>query len=49
MSAGENAPMQGLADRRGPLISIKIVELAGIGPAPLCCTLLADLAPTLFT
>ena len=27
----------------GPLAGIKIVELAGIGPSPLCCSLLADL------
>ena len=27
----------------GPLAGIRILELAGIGPAPLCCTLLADL------
>jgi alpha-methylacyl-CoA racemase len=27
----------------GPLAAIRVVELAGIGPAPLCCTLLADL------
>ena len=35
--------MQGLEERAGPLTGIKVVELAGIGPAPLCCTLLADL------
>ncbi len=35
--------MQGLKERAGPLTGIKVVELAGIGPAPLCCTLLADL------
>jgi alpha-methylacyl-CoA racemase len=27
----------------GPLTGIKVVELAGIGPAPMCATLLADL------
>jgi len=27
----------------GPLAGMKIVELAGIGPAPMCCMLLADL------
>jgi alpha-methylacyl-CoA racemase len=27
----------------GPLTGIKIVEIAGIGPAPLCCSLLADM------
>ncbi len=29
--------------RGGPLAGIRVVELAGIGPAPLCCSLLADL------
>ena len=27
----------------GPLAGLKIVELAGIGPAPLCCSLMGDL------
>ena len=27
----------------GPLTGLKIVELAGIGPAPLCCSLMGDL------
>src|SRR5262245_52295966 len=27
----------------GPLTGIRIVELGGIGPAPFCCMLLADL------
>ena len=27
----------------GPLIGVKIVELSGIGPAPLCCALLSDM------
>ncbi len=27
----------------GPLAGLKVVELAGIGPAPLCCALLADM------
>lgn len=27
----------------GPLAKLRVIELAGIGPAPLCCTLLADL------
>ncbi|MDA1101250.1 MAG: CaiB/BaiF CoA-transferase family protein [Proteobacteria bacterium] len=27
----------------GPLVGIKVIELAGIGPAPLCCTLLSDM------
>lgn len=34
----EKAKAQG-----GPLAGIKIVEIAGIGPAPLCCSLLADM------
>jgi crotonobetainyl-CoA:carnitine CoA-transferase CaiB-like acyl-CoA transferase len=29
--------------RAGPLASVKIVELAGIGPSPMCAMLLADL------
>jgi alpha-methylacyl-CoA racemase len=31
-----------MADRTGPLHGIKIIELAGIGPAPYACMLLAD-------
>jgi alpha-methylacyl-CoA racemase len=27
----------------GPLAGVKVIELAGIGPAPLCCTLLSDM------
>ncbi len=27
----------------GPLAGVKVIELAGIGPAPLCCSLLADM------
>jgi alpha-methylacyl-CoA racemase len=30
----------------GPLAGRKIIELAGIGPAPMCCMLLADLGAT---
>lgn len=29
--------------KTGPLVGLKVVELAGIGPAPLCATLLADM------
>ena len=29
--------------RTGPLVGVKVVELAGIGPAPLCCALLSDM------
>lgn len=32
--------------RSGPLKGLKVVELAGIGPAPLCAMLLADLGAT---
>ena len=32
--------------RKGPLAGIKIVELAGIGPGPMCAMLLADLGAT---
>ena len=31
------------ADRRGPLAGLRVVELAGVGPAPFCAMLLADL------
>ena len=30
----------------GPLAGIKVVELAGIGPGPMCAMLLADLGAT---
>ncbi|WP_149538160.1 CoA transferase [Siccirubricoccus phaeus] len=30
----------------GPLAGIKVLELAGIGPAPMCAMLLADLGAT---
>jgi len=30
-------------EKRGPLEGLKVIELAGIGPAPLACTLLADM------
>jgi alpha-methylacyl-CoA racemase len=29
--------------RRGPLVGIRVIELAGIGPAPFCAMMLADL------
>ena len=32
-----------LLDRAGPLASVRVVELAGLGPAPYCAMLLADL------
>jgi alpha-methylacyl-CoA racemase len=32
--------------RKGPLTGLKIVELAGLGPAPMCAMLLADLGAT---
>ena len=28
---------------KGPLDGLKVIELAGIGPAPFCATLLADM------
>jgi len=34
------------ASRTGPLAGIKVVELAGIGPGPMCAMLLADLGAT---
>ncbi len=30
-------------ENTGPLVGVKVIELAGIGPAPLCCTLLSDM------
>ncbi|HEX4894928.1 MAG TPA: CaiB/BaiF CoA-transferase family protein [Solimonas sp.] len=35
-----------LPTRRGPLAGIKVIELAGIGPGPMCAMLLADLGAT---
>ena len=32
-----------MAGRQGPLADLRVVELAGIGPAPFCAMLLADL------
>jgi alpha-methylacyl-CoA racemase len=32
-----------LAPRRGPLTGVRIVELAGIGPAPFACMMLSDM------
>lgn len=41
MSADLNLP-----STRGPLAGIKVIELAGIGPGPMCAMLLADLGAT---
>ena len=41
MSADVNLPSP-----RGPLAGIKVIELAGIGPGPMCAMLLADLGAT---
>ncbi len=38
-----NAPA---ATARGPLAGLKVVEMAGLGPAPMCAMLLADLGAT---
>lgn len=35
--------MAGKSEARGPLAGLKVVEFAGIGPAPMCAMLLADL------
>lgn len=35
--------MSDTGKRSGPLVGVKVVELAGIGPAPLCCALLSDM------
>jgi alpha-methylacyl-CoA racemase len=32
-----------MSKRSGPLVGVKILELSGIGPAPLCCALLSDM------
>ena len=32
-----------MSQNSGPLAGIRIIEMAGIGPAPLCCSLLSDL------
>ena len=35
--------MSNTSDRNGPLVGLRVVELAGIGPGPFACMLLADL------
>ena len=35
--------MSNTSDRSGPLVGLRVVELAGIGPGPFACMLLADL------
>ena len=37
---------QAVSTRRGPLSGLRIIELAGIGPGPMCAMLLADLGAT---
>jgi alpha-methylacyl-CoA racemase len=37
---------QAVSTRQGPLSGIRIIELAGIGPGPMCAMLLADLGAT---
>jgi len=41
-AAGGSGHDPAVTDRSGPLNGIKIVELAGIGPAPFTCMMLAD-------
>jgi alpha-methylacyl-CoA racemase len=41
--AGSAGPHPERAGSAGPLAGLRVVELAGIGPAPLACQLLADL------
>src|ERR1700734_4374665 len=40
--AGGTGHHPAMAERSGPLSGIKIIELAGIGPAPYTCMMLAD-------
>ena len=38
--------LEGERGHMGPLAGIKVVELTGIGPGPMCAMLLADLGAT---
>ena len=38
--------MSAVPERTGPLAGLKVIELAGIGPGPMCAMLLADLGAT---
>ncbi|MCZ6840474.1 MAG: CaiB/BaiF CoA-transferase family protein [Alphaproteobacteria bacterium] len=42
-TAPQETTAQGSSDRSGPLVGLKVVELAGIGPGPFAAMLLADL------
>jgi crotonobetainyl-CoA:carnitine CoA-transferase CaiB-like acyl-CoA transferase len=44
---GSNQQMTATPNRKGPLAGIRIVELEGIGPAPMAAMLLADLGATI--
>ncbi len=37
---------QAVSTRQGPLSGVRVIELAGIGPGPMCAMLLADLGAT---
>ena len=37
---------QTVSTRQGPLSGVRIIELAGVGPGPMCAMLLADLGAT---
>ena len=41
-ATGGSGQHPAMAERSGPLSGIKIIELAGIGPAPFTCMMLAD-------
>jgi len=46
-AASDAAATRDAAKRQGPLAGVRIVELAGIGPGPVCAMLLADLGATI--
>ena len=47
--AEANANARASAKASGPLVGLKVIELAGIGPGPLCAMLLADMGAEVLT